>query len=133
MAEHSIENSFTVMNNELYATTKNHNMSSPWGSSIVLSGTEDSQNRVMHYIIKPKHTIPKKSYKHRSNHIIVLKGTAKVIIGDDDIILGKNGHLFISNGIEYSISNSDNAILEFFELQNGIKNKDGKYDLSEFA
>lgn len=135
MAEHSIENSFTGMNNELYANTKNHNMSSPWGSSVVLSGTEDSQNRVMHYIIKPKHNIPKKSYKYRSNHIIVSKGSAKVKIGDDDVILGKNGHLFISNHIEYSISNNtdNNDILEFFELQNGIKNKYGKYDLSEFA
>ena len=145
MGEHVIENSLTGMysnirtdlkrNQKMYATTMNHVISSPWGSSFIVSGDEDSPNRVIHYTIKPKHTIPKQTYKYRSNHIIVTNGIAKVNMGDDSIILGKNGHLFISNNIEYSVSNLDKkeGVVEFFELQNGIKNEEGNYDLSEFA
>jgi len=88
-----------------------------WGTSFVISSG-------MNYQIKKIRLLPgcKLSSQIRqscSEYLIVLKGTAKVLRGKEQMIVYENGSVFIPPRIEYCLDNYGQGSLEILEVQNG--------------
>ncbi|MDD4601661.1 MAG: phosphomannose isomerase type II C-terminal cupin domain, partial [Negativicutes bacterium] len=65
---------------------------------------------------------PKKAIKlhhNRSEHWIVVHGTAKVTRGDEKIILKENQSVFIPVGEKHRVENTCHVPLEIIEVQSG--------------
>ena len=62
-----------------------HSRTPPWGTVTVLE--EGERYRINRIEVKPKHHISTQMHYHRSEHWIVVAGTAKVICGGKETIL----------------------------------------------
>ncbi|MCM4471981.1 phosphomannose isomerase type II C-terminal cupin domain, partial [Escherichia coli] len=69
--------------------------------------------------ISPGANISKQVHYHRSEHWIVVSGTAKVTIEDDLFILTENESTFIRAGQMHSITNPGIVPLIIIEIQAG--------------
>ena len=56
---------------------------------------------------------------HRSEHWIVVGGTAKVTIGDTEQMLHENESVFIPQTTKHRLENPEKILLEIIELQSG--------------
>lgn len=116
----------------IYVKQMNKLTNFPWGSSVTVTGNENSDTKVIIYNVKPKHLIPKTKHMWKSKHIIIIEGFAEFNINNDTVSLSKNGHLFIPNETEHLIQNTHNtSYMTFYEIQIGIKRPDGNYYLSD--
>jgi len=59
------------------------------------------------------------SHQQRSEHWVVLEGTADVQRGDEKVILQKNESAFISKGMRHRLGNFGNTTLQIIEVQQG--------------
>ena len=60
----------------------------PWGSFTVLE--EGRGYKIKRIEVKPGHRLSLQMHHHRSEHWIVVSGTAKVVCGDREIMLCNN-------------------------------------------
>ena len=108
-------------------------ITTPWGTECVVNGNDFSETKIKFFSVKPLHQIPISTHKYRSEHIIIIKGIGEINIGEDKVISSDNSHIFIPRSISHNIKNiSNDKFLEFYEIQKGIKNEEGKYNLSDF-
>jgi mannose-1-phosphate guanylyltransferase len=56
---------------------------------------------------------------HRSEHWVVVSGTAKVHNGDKEILLVENESTYIPVGVVHALENPGNVPLEIIEVQSG--------------
>ncbi len=56
---------------------------------------------------------------HRAEHWIVVSGTAKVRIGNEEKILAENESTFIPIGVIHALENPGKIPLELIEVQSG--------------
>ena len=56
---------------------------------------------------------------HRSEHWIVVSGSAKVTRGEDSFLLGVDEHVFIPKNVVHKLENNGKILLEVIEVQNG--------------
>lgn len=89
----------------------------PWGSYEVL--LEGPNYRVKHVVIKPGASLSNQSHKHRSEHWVVLKGTATIRLGNDHKTLKAYESTFIPNNQAHQLSNQEQHPLEIIEVQAG--------------
>ena len=81
----------------------------------------DSDNKyiVNRIIIKPGAKISKQIHYHRSEHWIVVSGTASIVIDGKESVLTENESTFIKVGQEHSIMNPGLVPLIIIEIQSG--------------
>jgi len=91
----------------------------PWGSHETL--LEADNFKVKRLIIKPKARISLQYHNFRSEHWVIVKGEAKVTIGDDEIFGKPNMHFFIPKGVKHRIENVGKEDLVIIEVQFGEK------------
>ena len=65
----------------------------PWGS--YLSLVEDSRWQVKLILVKPGHKLSLQMHHHRSEHWVIVSGTAKVEIDNKESILSENESVYI--------------------------------------
>ncbi|HIA57836.1 MAG TPA: cupin domain-containing protein, partial [Candidatus Lambdaproteobacteria bacterium] len=58
-------------------------------------------------------------HQQRSEHWVVLQGTAAVQRGDEKIILRENESAYIPKGMRHRLGNSGNTPLQIIEVQQG--------------
>ena len=58
-------------------------------------------------------------HHHRSEHWVIVKGTAKVIKGDEVILLSENQSIYIPLGTIHALENPGKIPLELIEVQTG--------------
>ena len=58
-------------------------------------------------------------HKYRSEHWVVVKGVAKVLIEDKQFILNENQSTFIPLGLKHQLSNPGKEDLSIIEVQCG--------------
>ena len=58
-------------------------------------------------------------HHHRSEHWVVVKGTAKVEIDDKAFILSENENAYIPLGSKHRLSNPGKITLKLIEIQSG--------------
>jgi mannose-1-phosphate guanylyltransferase len=89
----------------------------PWGHYI--SVLEELRWKVKVIIVKPGQTLSLQMHQHRSEHWVVVKGTAKVEIDEKKIILHENQSSYIPLGSKHRLSNPGKVPLKLIEVQSG--------------
>lgn len=89
----------------------------PWGSFTVLE--EGRGYKIKRIEVKPNHRLSLQMHYHRSEHWIVVSGTAKVICGDNELIVHQNQSTYVPQGHAHRLENPGVIPLVLIEVQNG--------------
>jgi mannose-6-phosphate isomerase-like protein (cupin superfamily) len=69
--------------------------------------------------VKPGASLSLQMHHHRAEHWIVVRGTARVVRGDDELILAENQSVYIPLGVKHRLENPGKTDLEIIEVQSG--------------
>mgnify|MGYP001241353048 CR=1 FL=1 len=89
----------------------------PWGH--YLSVVEDNRWQVKLIEVKPGEKLSLQMHHHRSEHWVVVSGTAKVEIDNKVQILSENQSVYIPLGSKHRLSNPGKIYLSLIEVQSG--------------
>ncbi|MDK2781484.1 MAG: mannose-phosphate guanylyltransferase / mannose-6-phosphate isomerase [Archaeoglobi archaeon] len=89
----------------------------PWGSFTVLSESEEF--KIKKIVVKPGKRLSLQRHNRRCEHWMVVKGTAKVRVGDEEKILRPGEHVFIPLREIHRLENPGDEELEIIEVQLG--------------
>ncbi len=89
----------------------------PWGKYDVIDWGQGYQ--VKRITVKPGAKLSVQMHHHRSEHWVVVSGTAKVTNGDKTFLLSKNESTYIPLGVVHALENPGPTILEIIEVQSG--------------
>ena len=89
----------------------------PWGKY----DSVDAGNRyqVKRITVKPGAKLSRQMHHHRAEHWVVVSGSAKVVKGEETILLTENQSLYIPLGTVHSLENPGKIPLELIEVQSG--------------
>lgn len=91
----------------------------PWGFYKTLY-KDEHKFQVKTIVVFPLKRLSLQSHQHRSEHWVVVKGTARIQVGDDIHILNENQHVYIPKCTLHRMENiSDKDNLEIIETQIG--------------
>ena len=88
-----------------------------WGTSSVIgmgNGYRMKKVRVM-----PGRTLSLQMHYHRTEHWVILRGTAEVIRGEVKMFIHEEESVFIPQNVKHQLSNPGKIPLELIEIQNG--------------
>jgi len=89
----------------------------PWGSYQALDvGTRYQVKRI---IVKPGKRLSLQMHNHRAEHWVVVRGTARVTIGDNVKTVHENESTYIPIGSKHRLENPGKIDLELIEVQTG--------------
>lgn len=91
----------------------------PWGWYINIEGNDYNGFKVKRIGVYPGKRLSLQSHNKRSEHWVITKGTAKVQIGKDFLILNKNQHVYIPKETLHRMENIGEEMVEFVETQIG--------------
>jgi mannose-1-phosphate guanylyltransferase / mannose-6-phosphate isomerase len=89
----------------------------PWGKYEIL--VDAKNHKVKKITVYQKSRLSLQSHKQRSEHWVVVNGTADVINGENNLVLEKNESTFIPTGAKHRLANSGKTNLEIIEVQIG--------------
>jgi len=89
----------------------------PWGSFTVLE--EARGYKIKRIEVKPGHRLSLQMHHHRSEHWIVVSGTAKVTCGEQEIVLSNNQSTYVPQCTTHRLENPGVIPLVLIEVQNG--------------
>jgi len=89
----------------------------PWGSYTVLE--EQPRYKIKRITVNPGAKLSLQMHHHRSEHWVVVKGTAKVTCGEKTFLVHENESTYISAGQKHRLENDGVIPLELIEVQNG--------------
>ena len=89
----------------------------PWGYYDSID--EGERFKVKHIQVNPGASLSLQKHAHRSEHWIVVKGTAEVTCGDKQITLTENQSTYIPLGEIHRLANRGSTPLEIIEVQSG--------------
>lgn len=89
----------------------------PWGSFTVLE--EGARYKIKRIVVQPEERLSLQMHHHRSEHWVVVKGTAKATIGDKTLYVHENESVYVPKSTVHSLSNPGKIPLEIIEVQNG--------------
>lgn len=90
----------------------------PWGKYEVLVG-DASTHKVKKLTVFPGASLSLQSHENRSEHWVVVKGTAKVVNGENLLTLHENESTYIPAKTLHQLSNPSPESLEIIEVQTG--------------
>ncbi len=89
----------------------------PWGFYTVIAQGEGFLTKIIH--VNPKQKLSVQSHNHRSEHWVVLSGTAKVILESKELILNSGYSVDIPVKAIHSLQNPYDEAVEVIEVQKG--------------
>ncbi len=89
----------------------------PWGSFTVLE--EGRGYKIKRIEVKPGHRLSLQMHHHRSEHWIVVSGTAKVICGEQEMMIYSNQSTYVPQCTAHRLENPGVIPLVLIEVQNG--------------
>ncbi|EGT0664553.1 mannose-1-phosphate guanylyltransferase/mannose-6-phosphate isomerase [Citrobacter werkmanii] len=89
----------------------------PWGKFDAIDQGE--RYKVKKIIVKPGEGLSLRMHHHRSEHWIVLSGTAKVTLDDKTMLVTANESIYIPLGATYSLENPGIIPLNLIEVSSG--------------
>ena len=89
----------------------------PWGSFTVLE--EGRGYKIKRIEVKPGHRLSLQMHHHRSEHWIVVSGTAKVVCGEHETLLSTNQSTYVPPCSTHRLENPGVLPLILIEVQNG--------------
>ncbi|MGH7039204.1 MAG: mannose-1-phosphate guanylyltransferase/mannose-6-phosphate isomerase [Stellaceae bacterium] len=89
----------------------------PWGTYKSLHVGERVQ--VKHIMVKPGGKLSLQMHHHRAEHWIVVHGTARIVRGDEEMILKEDQSTYIPLGTRHRLENPGKIPLHLIEVQSG--------------
>ena len=89
----------------------------PWGSYTILE--EQEKFKIKRITVNQNEKLSLQMHHHRSEHWIVVKGTAKVTCGEKEFLVLENQSTYIPCGETHRLENPGVIPLELIEVQNG--------------
>ncbi len=89
----------------------------PWGSYETLE--MGSRFQIKHIDVGPGETLSLQKHFHRSEHWIVVSGTAQVTVGEREFLLHENESTYIPAGEKHRLANPGKLSLHLIEVQCG--------------
>ena len=89
----------------------------PWGTYTILE--EGPHFKIKRIVVKPGSTLSLQMHHHRSEHWIVVSGTAEVVNGDDTFLVYINQSTYIPAGNKHRLTNPGITDLVMIEVQSG--------------
>jgi len=101
-----------------FEPSKKKRESRPWGSyEILVSGPGFQTKRIT---VKAESRLSLQWHRHRDETWVVARGTAKVMVGEEEHILGRGQSMFVSRNTHHRMENiSSVEPLEVIEVQTG--------------
>jgi mannose-1-phosphate guanylyltransferase/mannose-6-phosphate isomerase len=100
----------------------------PWGAYDSVDVGE--RHQVKRITVRPGAKLSLQMHHHRAEHWIVVKGTALVTKGEEEIFLTENQSTYIPLGVKHRLENPGKGDLELIEVQSG--NYLGEDDIVRF-
>jgi mannose-1-phosphate guanylyltransferase/mannose-6-phosphate isomerase len=101
----------------------------PWGSYTVLEKGE--RYKIKRVVIKPKARLSLQLHKRRSEHWVVVSGTARVIRENETYLVHTNESTYIPINTKHRLENPGEIPLQIIEVQNG--DYVGEDDIERFS
>ena len=89
----------------------------PWGCYTVLE--ENTGYKIKRITVKPGKRLSLQRHYHRSEHWVVVKGTARIIVDGEEVLLRSGESTFVPAGAIHRIENPGKVPLEVIEIQIG--------------
>jgi len=89
----------------------------PWGSYTVLE--KGNRYKIKRVVLNPKARLSLQIHHHRSEHWVVVSGTARVTKGDEVFDVHPNESTFIPISVKHRLENPGIIPLQIIEVQNG--------------
>jgi mannose-1-phosphate guanylyltransferase/mannose-6-phosphate isomerase len=89
----------------------------PWGECTVLE--EGPRYRIKRIVVKPGASIDLQIHHHQNKHWIVVKGTAKITIGNKIMHIHENESVYVPKSTPHKLENPGIISLEIIEVQTG--------------
>ncbi|MBI5682568.1 MAG: mannose-1-phosphate guanylyltransferase/mannose-6-phosphate isomerase [Deltaproteobacteria bacterium] len=89
----------------------------PWGSYTVLE--EGERYKIKRIVVYPNKKLSLQMHHHRSEHWVVVKGTARVTVGDIKRTIHENESAYVPKSTVHRLENPGKVPLEIIEVQNG--------------
>lgn len=101
----------------------------PWGWFKTIASGKKFHTKLLH--VFPKGVLSLQSHKHRSEHWVVVHGTATVLLNGEEKTLHSNQSIYICAGDKHQIKNLTDEPLEIIEVQTG--NYFGEDDIVRYS
>lgn len=89
----------------------------PWGSWTVLE--EGPGYKIKRLEVVPGRRMSLQMHFHRSEHWVIVSGTARVVLGDQTTLIHTQESTFVASGTVHRIENPGRVPLVIIEIQNG--------------
>ncbi|GAN31542.1 MAG: mannose-1-phosphate guanylyltransferase/mannose-6-phosphate isomerase [Candidatus Brocadia sp. AMX2] len=89
----------------------------PWGSYTILE--KGSRYKIKRIVINPNEKLSLQMHYHRSEHWVVVKGSARVTIGDREMFIHENESAYVPKSTLHRLENPGKVPVEIIEVQNG--------------
>ena len=89
----------------------------PWGTYDSVDVGE--RHQVKRITVRPGAKLSLQMHHHRAEHWIVVKGTALVTRGEEEVLLSENQSTYIPLGVKHRLENPGKTDLELIEVQSG--------------
>ncbi|WDE95985.1 mannose-1-phosphate guanylyltransferase/mannose-6-phosphate isomerase [Lentisphaera profundi] len=89
----------------------------PWGSYTTVD--EGERFKVKRITVKQGAKLSTQLHHHRAEHWVVVSGTAKVLIGEEEKFLHENESVYIPKGTVHYLENPGKIQLDIIEIQSG--------------
>ena len=113
-----IKNIVNLMKEKGFDEAQNHKIVyRPWGSFLSIEKGDTWQ--IKKIMVNPGASLSLQVHFHRSEHWVVVSGTAKIEIDNSAKIIGPNESAYIPLGIKHRLSNPTKLPLTLIEIQSG--------------
>lgn len=89
----------------------------PWGSYTLLE--EGPRYKIKRIVVNPGKRLSLQRHAHRSEHWVVVSGTARIVHGDEELFLCENQSAYIPPTAKHRLSNAGLLPLQIIEIQSG--------------
>ncbi len=107
----------TLIERKVQQSTEHRTSMRPWGSFTILE--EGERYKIKRIEVDPLQKLSLQMHYHRSEHWVVVKGTAQVVIGENEHLLHENESVFVPKGCVHRLENPGKVRLELIEVQVG--------------
>ena len=103
--------------NKVAQSVQHRKVARPWGTYDSVDVGE--RHQVKRISVRPGAKLSLQMHHHRAEHWIVVKGTALVTRGDEQVLLTENQSTYIPLGVTHRLENPGKTDLEIIEVQSG--------------
>ncbi len=89
----------------------------PWGTFESLD--QGQRYQVKRLRVNPGASLSLQLHHHRSEHWVIVSGTARVTRDDEVLLLGENESVYLPSGTKHRLENPGKVMLEVIEVQSG--------------